>query len=427
MRKLALLIIIFLSSTLLNSCYDAVEVDDLLHVNILGIERGVSDKWRITIKFPTLKGTSGSDSGGGASSGGVGGKSAEYATLTVDAPSFFTGIDMLNTTVAREINFMHTEALIISEDLAKSGILGEFLSPMIRFRQIRRSMHVIILSGSVMDTLTSIEPVVGTTLSKNLEILFEESSKTGFFPHSTLQNFYDSMKSTYAQPTAILGAVGNPYSLKQSERKWGNKFKAEGNYYAGDLPVKGYKAVELFGAAVFDGDKMVGQLTGEEARLMQIINGKFRDMAYTMPDPQNPSLIVALNIRQKKKPAVAVKFDGDIPLIHLKAELEGDILAIQSSINYENPDNIPILEKAFEKEIKNELDKLIDKSLSLKTDIFGFGQFAAIHFLTIQEWKEYNWIKKYQDSKISTEVKFTIRRTGTQLKNSPIFTTEETK
>ncbi len=66
----------------------------------------------------------------------------------------------------------------------------------------------------------------------------------------------------------------------------------------------------------------------------------------------------------------------------------------------------------------------MEKCINLKTDIFGFGHVAARQFLTIEEWEEYNWIKQFQNAEISTEVNFTIRRTGTQLKSSPIITSE---
>lgn len=419
MRRIILLLIICITSIMLASCYDSNEVDDLLHVNIIGIERGVSDKWRLTIKFPTLKENPGAGSGVGGG-GGQGG----YTTLTVDAPSFFTGIDMLNSTIARRLNFMHTEVLVISEDLAKSGMLGEFLAPIIRFRQIRRSMHVFVINGSVMNSIDAAKPVVGTALLKNIQILVNEARITGYFRHSTLQNFYDMMKSTYRQPTVILGALSNPENLKQYGEKWGNKFKTGGEYYAGELPVNGRDIIEFFGTAVFDGDKMIGKLTGEETRLMQIATGEFRMGFFTMKDPMEPSLVVPFDIRQTKKPKVKIKFEGDKPIIHLRVELEGDLLAVQSRINYERPELMPVLERAFEKQIKDGLDKLMEECINLKTDIFGFGQVAARQFLTIQEWEKYNWVNKFQNAEITTEVKFTARRTGTQLKSSPIITTK---
>ncbi len=422
MRRIALLLIICIDISMFSSCYDAKEIDDLLHVVAIGVDRGIKDKWRLTILSPSLKGGAGESSQGGMQTGG--GQQSEYFFITVDAPSFFSGIDIINSTLSRRLNFMHTELLVVSEDIARSGMMGEFLAPIVRFRQIRRSLHVLVTKGTALDYIDSTKPSVGTALSKNIQIMSQESGITGFFPHVTLQNLYDQMKSNYRQPVVTLAALGNPENLNEEEENSGNTFKTGGDYYAGDLPLSHKQRTEVFGAAVFDGDRMVGRLTGDETRLMMMASGEFKMAFYTMQDPKKPSLIVPLDVRRLGKPKVIIKLDGDKPIIHLKVELEGDLLAIQSNIDYERPELKPLLEKAFEKQIKEGLDKLMEKSIDLKSDIFGFGQTAARKFLTIQEWEKYNWVSKFQNAEITTEVKFTIRRTGTQLESSPIISTE---
>lgn len=427
MRKvIASLLMACIISTMLTSCYDSNELDDLIHVIIIGVDRGVSDRWRLTVQFPALKESAGESSGGGTS-GGQGSGEANCTSATVDAPSFFTGIDMLNASLPRRLNFMHTTALVISEDMAKNGTLGEFLAPIIRFKQIRRSMHVYVSKGPAMDFIKESKPVVGTALSKNIQIMIKESGITGFYPHVTLNDFYDEMKSTYRQPTVILAALNNGESFKKEGEKFQGEFKTGGEYYAGQLPVEGKNKMEFFGVAVFDGDKMVGELNGEETRLMQMANGDFKMGFFTMPDPKEPSLIVPLDVRKSGNPAVKIQFNGDKPIINLKVELEGDLLAVQSRINYEQPELKPVLERAFEQQTKDGLDKLMAKCKSLNVDIFGFGQVAAKQFFTIQEWEKYNWLNHFQNTEIITEVKFTIRRTGTQLKSSPITTTKGKK
>jgi hypothetical protein len=44
MRKISLLLIVCIISMTLSSCYDANEVDNLLHVTIIGVDRGIADK-----------------------------------------------------------------------------------------------------------------------------------------------------------------------------------------------------------------------------------------------------------------------------------------------------------------------------------------------------------------------------------------------
>ena len=56
MSKAALFILTCcIISTVLTACYDAHETDDFAHVLAVGIDKGVSNKWRITVQFATLK------------------------------------------------------------------------------------------------------------------------------------------------------------------------------------------------------------------------------------------------------------------------------------------------------------------------------------------------------------------------------------
>lgn len=298
MRKIVLSFLTFSIVLILTSCYDANEIDDLTHVIAIGIDKGVSDKWRFTIQFPALK--EGSASNADSKIQGSDNQN-NYTSITIDAPSFFTGINMINASLSRSLNFMHTESLVISKDVAESGNLGEIISSLTRFRQIRMSLHVFITRGSAMEFINATKPAIGTTLSKNMQIIMKETDTTGFFPHVTLNEFYDGLKSTYRDPIAVLAAVNNSQSFNKDGSKWEEGFKTDGAYYAGTLPRTGLNKIEFFGTAMIHGDKMVGELTGEETRLMQIASGDFNTGFFTIKDPSSPSSAVALDIRQSKK------------------------------------------------------------------------------------------------------------------------------
>jgi spore germination protein KC len=421
-RKVLVLMLLFIVTATLTSCYDANEVDDLTYVMALGIDRGVTDTMRLTLQFSSIQEKTGGASmgGGGSSSGGGSG----YATVTMDVPCFFTGLNMINSTLPRKLNFEHTKFIVFSEEIARSGDMGEYLTPLVRYHQIRKICHVIVSKGTAMDFVNANKPYIGITLSKTMEIMSAEPDNTGLFPHATLDDLYDGIKSTYQQPVAILGAVNNFKNFKQEGSKDDNGFKNGGEYYAGQLPRRGGNDIELLGCAVFDGDKMVGELDGEENRLMMMADGKFKRGFFTLQDPKSPKYAVPLDVRQVKSPEINVKIKGDKPAIHLKLHLNAEILAIPSRIEYESPELKPVLEEAFKKEIKNEMDRLMVKCTNLKADVFGFGCKAVEQFATVQEWEKFNWLKKFENATVVTEVEFKIIRTGTMLKSSPIISTK---
>lgn len=414
-KKIYLLIIFIIPMFLLTSCYDAREIDDNIYVLTIGIDKGVSDKWRLTFQFNSMQGGMGSGSGSSDS----GGSSENYSVVTVDAPSFFGGTNMLNASLSRRINFAHAEYLVVSEDVAKSGALSEIIAPLIRYRETRRTMNFIISKGSAQEFVQANKPYVGRLLSKNQQGLVDESDDTGFFPRTTLNDLYNSIKSPYRQPMAILGAVNNGEKFRQDGKNLGESPRLPIRYYAGELPRKGENKIEFFGCAIGNGSKFVGELNGAETRALLMARGEFKRGVITTIDPQSPNLVIPINLIQDRRPKVTLAFNNGKPVIHLSIELEGDIYAIQSKFNYADPKLKPILERSFEKDVKRELDIVVSKCKSLNCDVFNFGYYAVRHFKTIQEWEAYNWNKHFAEADITTDVKFNIRRAGSILKIAP--------
>ncbi|MFW5649577.1 MAG: hypothetical protein ACOCG5_10850 [Candidatus Alkaliphilus sp. MAG34] len=65
MRKIIAVPILIILVLNLTSCYDAIEINNMLHVVAIGVDRGVSDKWRLTLQFPTIRESSGSSQSSG--------------------------------------------------------------------------------------------------------------------------------------------------------------------------------------------------------------------------------------------------------------------------------------------------------------------------------------------------------------------------
>ncbi len=418
MRKIAIILILIILMMNLTSCYDATEINNMLHIIAIGVDRGISDKWRLTLQFPTIK-----ESGGDSQSSG-GGNQEEYTHVTVDAPSFFAGINMLNASLPRKLTFMHAQIIILSEELAKSGLIDEYITPIHRFREIRRTAHVLIVKGKADEFLKENKPFIGNIAAKSFQLLINESGDTGFFPKVTLENFYSELKSSYCQPIATFAAISDFKSFQKEGKPWGTGFKTGGDYIAGKLPRTGENRIELFGTTLFDGSTMVGELNGDETRYMLMVRNEFERGFFTMKDPKESEMIIALDVRGPTKPKIKVVFDDTEPVVHLKMHLNADILAIQSGINYERPEMKVLLEKEFQKIIKNGVEKVIQKCQGLNTDVFMFGNHATRNFLTIKDLEDYNWNSHFEDAKVTVVVKVAIRRTGTQIESSPIKDSE---
>ncbi|HEX3030777.1 MAG TPA: Ger(x)C family spore germination protein, partial [Bacillota bacterium] len=88
--------------TLLTGCLGAKEIDNWAYVYTIGVDKGVANKLRFTFQVSTLKGQSGGAGGGG----GAAQSGSQVTDITVDAPTFYTAVNMVNASLAKTLNFM---------------------------------------------------------------------------------------------------------------------------------------------------------------------------------------------------------------------------------------------------------------------------------------------------------------------------------
>lgn len=416
LRKVNTIIMLFAVVLLSTSCFDAHEVDDYAYVTTVGVDKGVADKWRYSFQITNMR-TTGPREGTGNQ------KAPDYITITIDAPSFFQAVNILNTSTARTLNFRHTKYLVISRDIAQEGKFTESLGTIIRFREIRRTAGVLVSTGTAEALIEEFNPKIGISLSRLQEGYIEQSSQTGFFPERQLKDYYLELKSNYSQPIAILAGI-NDFSHLPQHGETDVEKKELGKRKAGEIPRKGGNTIEFFGTAVFDGERMVAELNGYETRIMLMLRGEYNRGNFIQKDPLKPDLYVSVNLTQRRKPRVKVEFVDGKPVFHIKLMLDGEIMAIQSRIDYEQTSKIGYLESAIEDTIKKEAEALIEKAKELNVDFLNFGYHIVKAFPTIQEWEKYNWIGQMETAKATVEVDVKIRRTGTMIKSSPIIGAE---
>ncbi len=270
----------------------------------IGVDRSVSDAWRLTVQIPTPQGES-------SESGASDGNQSGYTTLPIDAPSFFDAAEMLNASTLRKLRFSHAQFLAFSEDLARSGKIGEFAAPIIRFVRIRRTANVFAARCAAMDFVKTNEPVIGTSTSKTLETLSQDSEEISYFPETTLESFYEATEEACHQPAVPLAAVNGMKGSRETGPAYSGGFLPAGRYLAGELPRQGKNKLELFGTAVFVGDTMADALDGDETRYLLMASDVFWHSYFSVPDPNFPNYIIswirsAKGCRMRRAPSTAL-------------------------------------------------------------------------------------------------------------------------
>ncbi|MHB8065405.1 MAG: Ger(x)C family spore germination protein [Ruminiclostridium sp.] len=436
MKKFNILLIISILISLLTSCTtDSKEIDNQVYTLIIGCDKAVDNKIRLTVQYPTYKGGSGGGGSlkkdGGGNSGGESdnenGVVDNTIVQTVEASSILEALDLMNTSTTRKLSMVHTKAVVFSEEMAREGV-KDYLQPIARFRETRRNMQMIVCRGKAQDFIMENKTSIGDSVAKAMELAMVQSDDSGFFPRAPFHEFYTAAISPYRQPYAIYAGINNYKHLKPIKEDSTSPLRPQYEILPGDIPRQGDRKLEMIGTAVFNGDKMVGTLSSYETRYLMMVLGSFKRGIMTIEDKNSDGDAIPLDIRLGRNTKINAYFENNNPVIDIKIEIEADVGAIQSSIPYEEVKNLSNLNSQIETTIKKGVEETIKKAQSQwNTDIFGFGKKISRNFFTTTEFEKYNWLEHFKDAKINVEVDSSVRRTGLMMESTPIKYSEMKK
>ncbi|MFZ5648872.1 MAG: Ger(x)C family spore germination protein [Bacillota bacterium] len=395
----------------LAGCWGSRESDEIAYVMAMGFDKGEKGNITVTFQIANPKVIAGMSGGGG---GGVGGDSQNKPFLfsTTEALSPIAAFNLLNAIQSREISLLHTKAFIFSEELAREGLAG-YLNPLNRYRETRGTSFVFISRGKARNFMQKNQPLLEVSPSKQYEMIADLTNLHGMAPHTQFREFYQHTKSLSIDPTVPLVGI-NETGLGTVKRA---KPHVLGDYLAGDFPAAGESKAQIIGTAVFRNDRMVGELTGDESMHMLILQGRLQRSLMVLDDPLKPGNHIGLMLHQSRSPVVKVSFADEVPAINVEVFQEPSIVGISSGVNYEEPKIKATLEKLLSDIITQRCNALINRSQNeFRSDIFGFGEYAKRHFLTLDKWQKYNWPENYIYARVNVKTNVKIRRTGLQLK-----------
>ncbi|MBO8128769.1 MAG: Ger(x)C family spore germination protein [Peptococcaceae bacterium] len=414
-EKRALLVVtVLLLAGVLTGCWSYGEPDEIAWVQAIGLDKGEQNRITVTFVVAVPKAIAGGG-GGQPAQGGEGG-AGTFQPISFEAETLLGARELLNSVMDRRVNLSHTRWIVFGRELAEEGI-SRYLAPLIRFREFRHSTTVIVAQGRAAELLEKGQPVLEDSASKYYDLMARGWRYTEFIPFTPFHLFYSKAKSPgYGGGIAALAA------LEKKEPVFPNaSAKPKGVYYAGHLPRKGGGKIELIGAAVFKKGRMVGVLNGSEVGAMKMLSGTFRQTVVDVADPRSPQDFVIVEIHPRQPPQIDVSLrDDGTAEISAGVSLEGDVISIQSGVEYDNPENIHLAESLIERDLKRKMEKTVTKSQEMEVDIFGFGDHVKKKFATWPAWMEYNWPERFPDAVIRVRVDFKIRRIGLVHESFPV-------
>ena len=415
-RVVLVSLLVALSSFFVTGCFDRMELEEQAFLVTMGIDQIAPGVIALTARVAVpskLTGSSGGSSGGG----GSGDFQSGTPLVTATGKTIHEALAMMNVGIERKINLSHLSAVMFSEKVAKSGVLP-YLRTFVRYREFRRTLYVFVTKGSVSELFLKDRPVLETSATRAIEDQRALSQTYGLAPSVQLHQFINALQTPHDDPVAPLLSMNEQVS-KEKKKQAGSSKNLQGaqvSFTPGSINRSGGNPIECVGTAVFRGDRMVGVLSGDETRYLQLLSKALQQFVLTVPAKAHSKSLVSLGIRNEEPMKVVINLQGRHPKLAVSQAFEAELLGDQSAISFTSAKNHLELERLASGLItKNEVALINKVYRTMQADPFHFFDQARGQFKTLQAFQAYPWHKELKNVFITVHTSVSIRRMGTQI------------
>jgi spore germination protein KC len=372
-KKLKTFITLFLIVTIgvfpLSGWYNEQNIDHLAFVVAIGFDIGTDNNLKLSFQI-SVPGSSEESSGSSQSDSSI--------VTTIECATFDSGVNLLNSYLSKESNLSHCKIIVFSEEFASSG-LSDTLYTLMNKVEVRPDCSVLVSKCNAEYFLKNSEPVLEKLSARYYEIAPTSSEYTGYTQSITLNDFFSDYTDTFQTCYAILGGIG------------------ENN-------------IENMGLAIFNDDKLIGELDGLETICHLMISSSLNSCVITIPSPFDTDKTISLKVRLVKDTKNKAHLVNGSAYITSKVKLEARVLTMNENSNYLDPDEITQLEESLNSYLTTQIYEYLYKiSKEFKSDIDGFGKYVVQNFKTYDEWENFNWLDNFKNSFFNVTVDTTIK------------------
>jgi spore germination protein KC len=323
-------------------------------------------------------------------------------TITDRSPTVMYSIDgktvcdafrRLTYEMARAPYLAHMLVLIMSEDVAKEGIIPT-IDCLLRDNEFRLSTNIYIAKDIKASDVLKVQTHLERITSNKLKMLTENA-----------ENFYSSVKAiplidlvntlTSDGSQAVITGITVLGDIKEGTD--------DENTRKVDTPTR----LKLTSYAVFKKDQLVGWLDEETSQGVNLIKGDVKSTVISIPCDTNKFISIQTT---KTKTDITAKLKDGKPVFTIKHQMEGELCGLDCDIDLANLEQSDEIKQAYIEELTKIIQTTVDTIQSdYQLDILGFGD--IMHRKEPKYWKknsqDWNNLFKEAEVKIKVDVNFT--------------------
>ena len=366
-------------------CYNYKELNDLAITSAIGIDKS-DDGYKVTAQVVNTQ-KEGTDNNSSSDPKII---IYEHTSKTVQEAVRYMVLES-----PKRLYPNHMQVIIISENVAKDGILGS-LDLFFRDSELQKNFYVLIAkdvsANQILKTLTPADSIVSSNIKKSLE---SDSSYLGITELVT----YDELINTYLNPNK---EISLPSVTLKGKMKGSDKID---NIEKADSSTK----VVLSQMAIFKDDKMIGYLDDKQSIALSFIKGKINNTIIKYKCNGGYVVVETTN----SKSSINVDNKGNF-------RISGDatINEVSCDINLEENKAIDKINKEVNKEVKKNINNTIEYiKNTYNSDVFGFLDIMYKNKYSLYKKVNKDWYNdKFKDSKIDIDVNIKIIEKGNTLR-----------
>ena len=397
-----------------SASYTSDSIDNISYVIALAVDLSEDEKnLQVTFEFM--------DTSSFASD-----KSSEMSKAIIDtvtSSSINSALNLINAYIGKAVNMSHCKVIVFSDKLAKQGISSQ-IAELMNNIQVRPTTNLIICKGNAMEYIQNSTSKLEKILTKYYDIFPNSSEYTGYTSNIVIGEFYNYLTTKECGNLAILGGLNskiqssNSSDSEQSNEESSDKAESSKNtpnnnisiseIISGNAPILGERGTENIGLAVLKDGAYIGDLTAADTLCHTLINGEANSFLLSINNEEIYKHYIDISMFENTSPKITVDISGDEPKIKIDIKLVGRIDGIKNEISYSdesNELNLNEISASANKYLKDYILTYLNKTTSkFNCDIDYFYTYAKRNFLTLQEWKDYDWSSKYSKSKFEVSV-----------------------
>ncbi len=376
-KFILLAVLIITNSIYFCGCWNYNEIEESLIVLGVAIDKNKSgDKYLLTFEVLDFE---------------MSGKDAKQGTKFIESEgkTIFEAIRNTLNIVGKKLYWPHADIAIISEEIAKEGIIPA-LDFMYRDSEVRTEMYILISREKTAKEVLMQGMLLSQASSDNIHNLLDTQDISGKFPHVLVYKLINYMKTGNIMLPAI--------ELKE---------------------ILGKKTTVISSTAIFENDKLIGYLNKDESQALLFVNDYIKGGLITFDmDTANKKEKISLEIFKSKTKVKPCYIDNKLTM-DIDIKVDAAIGETATSVDYINGENFELLKKTAEKEIKTSVENLIQKvQLKFNADILYYNIFIKADMPKVWRSIEGDWKNNiFKNLKSNVKVYIKIRNSAFVMKS----------